>query len=324
MTKSKKSQKYEIIGKFPSIVGFATKSVKSGETVSLATQLALYNHQNVPDEDITVAHSQIYSTLSQWIYPIILKTFSNKKLPKDFILYAVYIEMHADESKNKILINEDTGFKITCKLKNKKELKKNDPIHMGDIDYLTSIQKENKNLNTATILLMQVNGSWFGKFDIIYNRENVVKKLDRAIDFFNSAIQNFTNSNMTGFYQSLWDSSELLAESVLLLHNQIKLRTGHKKIKEVFKEFCSARQITYFKDFEKIGQIRNNSRYGPPHPEYGDADRDSNHLLQNTNDFLRFVLDFLKERQVSPSSEEFQKKIDINAIEPKKKSESKL
>jgi len=262
MTKSKKiSQKYKIMGKFPSIIGFATKSVESGETASIATQLMLYNHKNVSDEDITIAHSQIYSTLSQWIFPFILKTFSNKKLPKDFVLYAVYIEMHSDETKNKILINEDTGFKIACKLKNKRELKKNDPIQMNEIDYLTSIQKEDEDFNAATILLMQVNGSWFGKFDIIYNRENVIKKLDRAIDFFNSAIQNLNNSNMTGFYQSLWDSSELLAESMLLLHNQIKLKAEHKKIKQVFKEFCNVRQIAYFKDFEKIGQIRNNSRY---------------------------------------------------------------
>jgi len=317
MVSPKNRQKYKILGKFPSIIGFTTKSAKSGEIISIATQLALYNYKNASDEDITVAHNQIYSTLSQWIFPSVLRTFSNKKMPEDFSLYAVYIEMHSDETKNKVLINEDTGFRVACKLKNKRELKKDDPIQMNEIDYLTSIQKEDKNPNAATILLMQVNGNWFGRFDIIYNRENVIKKLDRALDFFNSAIQNLKNANTTGFYQSLWDSSELLAESILLLHNQIKLKTEHKKIRQVFETFCNMRQITYFTDFQKISQIRNNLRYGPPHPEHRDAEKDSHRLLQTTNEFLRFVLDFLKERQVSPSSEEFQKKISISAIKSK-------
>jgi hypothetical protein len=303
--------KYEIIGKIPSVIGFSTKSAKEGDLVSIATQLNYYNVNNISDEYILIAHSQIYSTLSQWVFPWILKTFSGKQLPDDFLLYAVYIEMHGDESKNKIVINEDTSFRVTCKIKKGIEFKKDDPVQMNHIEYLTSIEKTDKDPNAATILLMQHNGNWFGKYDLIYNRENVTEKMDRALDFFDSAIVNLRNSNITAFYQSLWDCSELLAESLLLLHNQIKIKSEHKKIRHVFEEFCKLHSLEYFEDYRKITEIRNNSRYGPPHPKNKDAGKESECLLKNSYVFLRYVLSFLKERQIIPSSNQLQK-IDVS------------
>ena len=318
MSQSKKISKYKIKCTLPSIVGFATKSVKAGETGSISTQMQLYNHENISDDDISLAHSQIYSTLAQHIFPMMIKSFSGKKIPKDFALYAVYVEFHSDESKNRILINEDTNFRILCKLKKGINLKKNDPIYNNQVEYITSIEKVDQQPNTATILLTHINGNWFGKFDYIYNRENVLEKMERAIDFFNSALENLKNTNMTGFYQSLWDCAELLAESLLLLHNQIKLKAEHKKIKKLFQNFCQLYQISYYENYEKITQIRNNSRYGPPHPKVNNSYENAQKLLHSTHGFLKFVLDFTKERQVVLNSEELNRKIDISAIKPKK------
>jgi len=317
-TPKKTPQKYKIMGKVPSFSGFATKSAKPGETILIETQSELYDHKNVPDERIITVRGYIYNILATLVFPSVLRTFSSKKLPKDFFLYAVYIEMHSDEAKNRILINGDAGFQITCKLKNGVKLKKNDPVRMGDIDHLTSIQKADRDANAAAISLMRVGGDWFGRIDLVYNRGNVTEKIDRAMDFFSSAIQNFHGANMNGFYQSLWDSSELLAESLLLLHNQIGLKAPHGAIRRTFAGFCKTHQIAYFEDFEKISQIRGNARYGPPHPEHRGAENESDRLLQSTYEFLKFVLDFLMERQVSPSGD-FQKKIDIGAIKPKKR-----
>ena len=48
------------------------------------------------------------------------------------------------------------------------------------------------------------------------------------------------------------------------------------------------------------------------------ADLDIEKLLHSTHGFLKFVLDFTKERQVVLNSEELNRKIDISAIKPKK------
>jgi hypothetical protein len=106
-----------ITGKFPSLVGFVTKSYKDGDKANVVTQLSFYNTKNKTDEEITAAQIQIHRLLSQWIFPLILQKFSGQKLPADFLLYAAYVEMYQDSTKNKILFNEDTKFRISCRPK---------------------------------------------------------------------------------------------------------------------------------------------------------------------------------------------------------------
>lgn len=299
----------EIIGKFPSLVGFATKSYNDGDKASILTQLHFYNMKDKSDEDIITAHGQIYSTLSQWIFPLILKKFSDQKLPNNFLLYAVYIEMYPDETKNKLVFNDGIKFRILGRTKPGLKFKDGDPVLINDITEIISIEKIDRDPNAATIMLVLNNGGWFGSFDFIYNRQNVREKCDRAIEFFDSAHDNYKKSNYNAYYQSLWDCSELLAESLLLLHNQIKLHTPHKKIREILKIFCGNHNLTFFEDHEKITRIRDHSRYGPPHPKYDNSESDAKYLLEKTHNFLKFVLDFLKQRQVEPSDKKFQNEL---------------
>jgi HEPN domain-containing protein len=301
----------EIIGKFPSLIGFVTKSYKDGDWASIVTQLSFYNTKNTTDEDITTAKIQIYGMLSQWIFPLILQKFSGQKLPDDFLLYAVYIEMHQDNTKNRILFNEDTKLRILCKLKPGLKFKNRDPVKINDIEEISYIEKLDKDPNAATILLIMNKGDWFGTFDFVYNRYYVKEKCERAIEFLDSAIENYKKSNNNAFYQSLWDCSELLAESLLLLHNQIKLKTPHSQIRKVFKQFCEIYNLPFFDNYFKITEIRNNSRYGPPHPKHSNSEQDALHLLKETHKFFRFVLVFLKERQVEPSSKKFHEEITL-------------
>ncbi len=246
---------------------------------------------------------------AQWIFPLILKKFSDQKLPNDFLLFAVYIEMYSDEKKNKLFFNDSTRFRIIGRTKPGLKFKDGDPVLINDITEIISIERTDKDLNAATIMLVLNNGGWFGSFDFIYNRQNVREKCERAIEFFDSAKDNYKKSNYNAYYQSLWDCSELLAESLLLLHNQIKLHTPHKKIREVLKIFCETHNLTFFEDYEKITRIRDNSRYGPPHPKYNNSESEAKYLLEKTHIFLKFVLNFLKQRQVEPSDKKFQNEL---------------
>ena len=300
--------KYPKLEPMPSIIGTALTSAQGGDKIAILTQWSLLNTENTTDEYIMMIKGRISSMLSDNIFPRILKAFSTKTIPKDFFLYAVYVEMHSDEQKNKILINEDTKFYAVCRPKVGLEIKKNDPITMGNIEELISIEKRNIDPNAATMMLMLNKHGWFGKADLIYNRKNTQMKINRAINFLESAKENLKQSNIDAFYQSLWDCTELLAESVLLLHNQIKLKASHQNIQTAFNEFCEIHRIRV--DYEKITQIRNSVRYGPPHPIYKNRTKDAPTLLRSIIDLHDFVLDFLKVREVIPTS--FGNNIDLS------------
>ena len=315
-TKHRSSQKnrakYRIKGKIRSFVGFAVESAKPGDKVSILTQFSYFNHPDTSNEQAMMSKFQINKLLAERIFPIILETFKEEEIPKEFVLRAVYVELYGNERKNKISINEDTNFLVECQIKKGVKINKNDPVKAEDVEYFTSIDNPKKDPNAATILLVQKSGEWFGTYDLIYNRQYVKEKVDRAIEFYYSAQDNFKKSNTHPFYQSLWDCAELLIECLLLLHNQIKLKAEHKQIKEIFEVFCNTNGIEYFKDYQKISKIRDNSRYGPPHSEPRDAIQESQRLLQSTYDFREYVLSFLKERQVVSSHD--QTKIDLSSI----------
>ena len=296
--------KYRIEGKIGSIVGIALESAKPGDVFRTLTQFRYLKHPDTSNELTRIIQFQINNLLVTQIFPRILETFKEEEIPKEFALRAVYIELYGDETKNKISINEDTNFLVGCQIKKGVKISKNDLVKAEDVEYFTSIDKPEKDPNAATILLVQKSGEWFGIYDLIYNRQYVKEKVDRAIAFYYSAQDNFRKSNTHPFYESLWDCSELLIECLLLLHKQIKLGAEHKQIKKIFEVFCNAHKIEYFKDHQKISDIRNNSRYGPPHSERKDAIQESQRLLQSTYDFQEYVLSFLKERQVVSSHDQ--------------------
>ena len=294
--------KYGNLGKIPSIVGSASHSAQAGDIVWVLTRWTLLNTKNSTDQDIVTARNQIYGMLAEHIFPCFLKAFSNKTIPDDFALYAVYVEMHADEQKNRILINEDTKFSIYLKLKEKKKIKHGDPVNFDEIEEFMHIEKnEDVDPNAATIMLVLNKHGWFGKADLIYNRKNVQAKINRAMDFFKAAKDNLEASNVTAFYQSLWDCAELLAESLLLLHNQIKLKTHHNTIQEIFEKFCNSYNLDYIKSYKKISELRNNARYGPPHPNNKNQIKDAPPLLQDITKMHKFVLRFLQDREIKPT-----------------------
>ena len=301
-----KNHKYEL-EPISSLSGFTMKSMQRGEVGAMVTQLTLLNTIDKDDNYIVMGKQQISSIVSDLVFPRILNAFSTKTVPENFFLSAVYIEMHADESKNKLLINEDAHFTLTCKLKNGVKLMENDAVTIADIDHFTSIDKEDKDPNAATIMLALNNDGWFGAIDLIYNRAITQEKITRAIDFFRAATEELKTSNIKPFYQSLWSSNELLAESLLLLHKFIELKTPHNKIKKSFEIFCKNYSIAYINDYNKIYQIRDPARYGPPHKWNDKWEKEAPKLLQSTANFLGFVLTFLGDRGVVPSNQDSHK-----------------
>ena len=305
-----KNRKYEL-KPITSLSGFTLKSMQRGEVGPMVTQLTFFNTIDKDDNYTLMSKQQISSILSDLVFPRVLNAFSAKTVPENFFLYAVYIEMHTDESKNMLLINEDTRFALTCKLKKGVELMKNDAVTTSDIAHFISIDKDDKDPNAATIMLALNDDGWFGAIDLIYNRVITQEKITRAIDFFRAAAEELKTSNIKPFYQSLWSCNELLAESVLLLHKFIELKTPHKNIKKRFEGFCNNYNFAYINDYNKICQIRDPARYGPPHQWSDKWEKEAPKLFQSTAKFLGFVLTFLGDRGVVSSNQD-SRKFDIS------------
>ena len=292
-----KQMKYNLES-IPSIHGIAIKSMQKGDIGPALTRLALFSDTQAPDDYIIMAKHQMSNLLSDWVFPRILQEFSTSVVPKDFSLYAVYVEMHSEQSKNKLLINEDTGFKIKCVPKTGMKFKPDDKVMIGDVEGLVSIEKEDKDPNAATIMLAYSRGGWYGSFDYTYNRGHTQQKINRAINFFSAATESLKKTNFQAFYESLWSCSELLAESVLLLNMPIELKTSHKGIQKRFEGFCKNYNYNYIENYKQISEIRESARYGPPHPWSPKWEKEAPRLLQSTREFLGVVLTFLQERDV--------------------------
>lgn len=299
MDNTKGARKYNL-EPLPSLAGVATESGKSGDLIKVLTRMELFSStQQASDDAHLMARYQISHLLSDWVFPRVLEMFSANAVPKDFFLFGVYAEMHSDETKNKLLINEDTGFKALYRLEKDVKLKAGAPVALRDVKGVEGIEKEDVDPNAATIMLVYSKEGWFGRFDYTYNRGYAREKIDRAIKFFSGAKDNLDSSNFQTFYESLWSCSELLAESLLLLHRRIKFgENKHNVILERFEGFCKQYNYVYINDYKLIAEIRKPARYGSPHKWDEAWEQEAPRLLQSTREFLGIVLDFLKEMDV--------------------------
>ncbi len=280
-----------------SLVGIALESAGPGQISSVLTQFELYNETSGTDTTRIFARSIIHGILCDYVYPHVLETFKGKNVPEDFHLYAAHLEMYPDELKNRIFINDNSGLKLTCRIN--KEFKYNDPICDGDVQELLRIESEKADPNAATVSLVQLHGKWYGKADLVYNRGVVRGKLDRAIAFLHSAVTANEKNNMPSFYESLWSSCELLAESMLLLYRQLPLKSEHKAIFLALKQFDKLHSLNFADSYLTIRQIRDSMRYGEPHPDRTDeGQKKAQALLDDCLSFFAYAYAFMKKRQV--------------------------
>lgn len=296
--------KLKIIGGMDSIVGFAEKGAESGEIVNIRTQGSYFSKSDLNDPGVFSIKNQINSIMATHIFPLFLHHFSSKELPEKFAISSVRIELFADQSKNTITFNKDAKIFGNFVLAKPKELKKGDPILQEDVKGINSIYVEDRDPNSALMLFASLHGEWYGFIDLIYNRQNASKKHETSKEYLETAMSNFKNSKFKPFYNDLWTAYELLAESILLLHNQLKLKDSHKKISKLLKGFCEIHDLPYYDDYKQIESIRTSVRYGPPYETKSDMEKNALKYMTGLMDFSKYVEGFLKERQVTTKDSE--------------------
>lgn len=231
MTKKKSSEEIKLIIKnsFPSLVGFVEESVKAGETAIIVTSGVNLSDSDPNDHFVQSCKSHIAHMMSGTIFPKLLQYFSNK-LPEKFHLQSVRVELFADEKQNTIYFNKEAKIKAKCKFIKGKVFIKNEQVKESDIEKILNVYCDEKDPNADTLLFTFFRGQWMGIFDYHYNKKHASEKYHLAQTHLKSALDRYKKSDHIPFYASLWDGYELLSESILLLHNQLKLRESHTKI----------------------------------------------------------------------------------------------
>ncbi len=288
----------KIDGGIDSIIGFAETSAKKGEVANIITQGSYFSNSDLNDPHVLSIKNQIANIMASHVFPLFLDHFSSKDLPEKFYISSVRIELFADDSKNTFTFNKYTKILGSFILAKPKTLKKGDPVFQEDIKGINSIYVEDRDPNSALMLFVSFNGEWYGIIDLIYNRANAADKHETAQEYIETAISNFKNSKFKPFYNDLWTAYELLAESILLLHGQLKLKDSHEKISKILKEFCNTHNLPFYDEYKQIGSIRTSVRYGPPHKKQPNMEQDALKYLTGLIEFSKHVESFLKERQV--------------------------
>ena len=286
---------------FPSLLGFTEKSTKSGETSSIVTAGVYLSDSDSNDPFVQSCKSHISHMMSDIVFPKLLHYFSHK-LPEKFRLQSIRIELFANEEQNIMYFNKEAKIKATCKYVKGKSFTKNELVKEDDIEKILDIYCDEKDPNAACLMFTFFRGQWMGIFDYHYNRKYASDKYQLAQTHLKAALSSYNKSDFKPFYSSLWDGYELLGESILLIHNQLKLKESHQKILELLQGFCKIRNLDYSKDFQDIRKIRDFVRYGPPHTTEIHYEEKSEKYLQKTMNFSKYVESFLKERQVNVTS----------------------
>ena len=282
---------------FPSLAGALLGTPNEDRRVNVLTQFRLYRGEQLSQSDGIFAHNVINGLLTDLVFPLLLRALGDRPIPRDFALYAVQITMHSKEGLNDVLINEDIKMDLTCRI-DKKGHKDGDEVLVGDMREIASIRELDCDPDAATISLLRINGSWLGKFDVIYNRDIVRQKLKRALKFLNDSIRD--DVNLESRYGLLWSGCELLGESMLLLHNMLKPRSSHRQIRGVLGQLLRWHNFSYIEDYDEIARIRESLRYGPPHPDRSaEAKKKIIRLQDASMEFAAFAINFLGGRQVS-------------------------
>src|SRR5215211_972844 len=115
--------------RIPSLTGFTISSSEQS-TSQIEQSLAINIFNNYPPD---LESNLINNILDNFIYPYIISQNNEKKIPFDFKLQMAQLVMHDDESKNKILLNEEVNFFGNVSLIDQKRYEEGCEISYSDI-----------------------------------------------------------------------------------------------------------------------------------------------------------------------------------------------
>ncbi|MGD1838338.1 MAG: hypothetical protein ACPKPY_09830 [Nitrososphaeraceae archaeon] len=268
--------------KFSSISGISANNAKDGKKVKILF------HDNCNSDNNYEKLDNIYNILDNVIYPEIMKRIEGGILRSDFRLQNAQLIMFFDESKNKILLNDEVKMIADLDTKKKKKFKAGELIDFKDIERINGLYpSDDNNPDAAHVMMLKFNGKWFIAHDLIYNLGTSSEIFNKAKFYFEKSKKN-TESNFVEFINNIYLALELLIKSLFLLryiYKEFSLDQDIHKTIEQFRKYSDLGNIEkkYFDLFEMVIDIRNNK------DQYNENAKFNEQILDNSNEFLVYV-----------------------------------
>lgn len=241
---------------FSSITGISLSAAGAGEVVKISYRL------NCKDE--TQVNRSIISRnmLDDLVYPEIMKQVSKGTLSTNFRLRKVHVMMFSNESKNKLLLNGRTRFRV--QIKPKAEMEKQ-LIRENDIEEILGIYPSKENdPNAAHVMMFKFKGDWLISYDFTYNLEKSGKHVELAKGHIKLAEQALENREFGLSIRNQHKAAILSFQSILVLNNpRLSFKTNTSMLTHIFSEYIKNGNLDakysdlFIKDSLRVGDEAN-------------------------------------------------------------------
>jgi uncharacterized protein (UPF0332 family) len=217
----------------------------------------------------------------------------------------IHIIMHADQTKNEILVNDKVRFDANIELSNG-DYSINKTISEGsNITVLGLYKNYQHGENEAHVMLYKFKSDWQIACDLFYDVTRAINKLKLAKQFLKASQLNLDNNLWGPFIESLFSATELATQSVLLLEHKPDFSTKqiHPNTKKLFEIYTMYGKIDtkYHIHIENLYNLRKKARYlnDEKNDIYVHDETDAKKLIITTEKFLEITGNIIKEVQLS-------------------------
>jgi uncharacterized protein (UPF0332 family) len=168
--------------------------------------------------DSELAKTFVGQILDLWINPEIQRRREAGRITDDFRVHAVQVIMYLD-APTEIRLNEE--IKAAVKGNFARPVAENDLVSLDELEKIDSIELTKHDPNAGHVTMLFHHGSWFIAFDFRYNSARSSLHLEAAREFLDAAAVSAEKSHFRALIDNLFSATELMAKSLLLMHDQL-------------------------------------------------------------------------------------------------------
>ncbi|HKQ22209.1 MAG TPA: hypothetical protein VJS91_09230 [Nitrososphaeraceae archaeon] len=244
--------------KFHSWHGFNKEAANPGDIARI--QYRLNCIEEIPFDQKT---HHICDVLDNYAYPQIIKMIHDGKLATNFTLRAVQLVMFKDESKNKILFNDDTDFYVHVKYRSDLNPKAGDKLEEKHIEQILNMYPNSvNNPDSGNVMLVKFKEVWYIACDLIYNLDFATKRCKTAKDMFNDS-QNYMKKETAIKYIDMHLKTLMISiQCIFMLYHDpsFSLKETHSKTYDRFSSYTNNGNFDpkYSQHYKELIELRKN------------------------------------------------------------------
>lgn len=213
-----------------------------------------------------------------------------------FVISKIHAMFFADETQNRVLLNDEVRFVGNVTFTGGKIPNKGDGVSETEIErVLDFIPADNTDPDAAHIMMLWLRGRWVMACNLVYGRKRVRARFELARQFHKVATSCFHDRLSGPLVDNLFSSTELAIQSRLLLHHygRFSTRQDHDTTRRIFRKYATAGNIDVkFADhYDHLNDLRTKARYlnGLEGKSFAIDDSEGEALLATTKELLDLI-----------------------------------